>query len=495
MRRRRTMARLCAGSWTATTSSGARLSFARTSRRASRRGAGPCARWSRPWRVSPATLSPSSSMALATAGASAAARAWRWCSRARARVPTGAWSGWPGRAVPASPMIVRSGRAPPGPGPSRSAPMSSSTGSRPPGGTPSDPRLPRTSTPIQMTTSPRPAPARATRASSARKRGLPAGRLAAWAPLRLGPELADAMGSETAIGREAWRLDGRARDGAGTARQVRAPLGLLEPEPAPLFLDQLLTALEVPVPHRAVEVDRGVLEALVEIEVERALVERVSGRHAQLVPKEGDVVVERVDGAVRREADAIAHGQRRQEREHQVGAGPDTPLAERLSEVGPLGLEGEFLLRDVEEAPHAQGRVDQETAHLDRRALQLPLQHLVHEALRHVQVGEGVVDHLLDDVGRDRVVRLRRRLEDALVEAVVEREDLLVELLPRVVLLDVVVRRSSLRRAAQGGVHGPGQRDDPGGSILGRHRLDGDRGRLHRDDLGGGRRRDLFVDR
>src|SRR3977135_1414476 len=51
-------------------------------------------------------------------------------------------------------------------------------------------------------------------------------------------------------------------------------------------LDHVLAALELAVPHRAVEIDRGLLEALVEIQVERPVVDHAAHLQAARRPDE-----------------------------------------------------------------------------------------------------------------------------------------------------------------------------------------------------------------
>src|SRR5437667_11470832 len=139
-------------------------------------------------------------------------------------------------------------------------------------------------------------------------------------------------------------------------------------------LDQPLATLEVAVADRAVQGDRRVLESLEEVEVQRALVELVARAHGESVREEGDVVVQWAHGPIHNIADPVPHGQGRQEREHQIRTGPGTPLPERLPEIRLLGLKLEFLLGYVEEAPTAQGRVDQDAANLDGTVRELHVQ-------------------------------------------------------------------------------------------------------------------------
>src|SRR5882724_477536 len=136
-------------------------------------------------------------------------------------------------------------------------------------------------------------------------------------------------------------------------------------DPLRAAVDAVVTALEIPVPYGAVEIDRGLFEALEEVQVERAVVDGVSDLHPDPVPDERQDVAQRVHRAVHAVADAVAHGQRRQERQDQVRPRPQAPLAQRLTEVHLGLLEAELLLGDVEEPPDTQGAVDQEASELD----------------------------------------------------------------------------------------------------------------------------------
>src|SRR5262249_20198281 len=299
---------------------------------------------------------------------------------ARANLPTACSRRWRARAAGGgAPMIgggeaSRGGRAP-----SWVPPVSSSSGSRRGGirrATTSRTRK-REKT---STTSPRAAPGkRATHGGSARRSGRRSGR---------------------------WDVSIEGASDSGAA--------LLEPgerkKSLAAFLDQASAALQIAVAHRAVEIDGRLLDALEEIEVERAIVDGVAHLHGEGVGEERDVVVERVHGAVRTVADAIAHGEGRQEGQHEVRPGPYAPDSQRLAEVGTLPLQPHLLPCDVEQPTDAEGGVDDEAPHLLGRVEQFQLQHLVHEPRGHPQVGAGVVDPGLEHVRHDEVVALRYRL-------------------------------------------------------------------------------------
>src|SRR5262249_22995792 len=129
--------------------------------------------------------------------------------------------------------------------------------------------------------------------------------------------------------------------------------------PGGLFLDHLLPALQVEVPHRAVEIDRRFFDALEELIVEGTIVHRLADLHPQLIEEERNEVVERIHGAVHAPADAVADGHRPEEREHQIRAGPYPPDAHGLAEISPTRLDV-AVLRGIEEPAEAEGAVDHE---------------------------------------------------------------------------------------------------------------------------------------
>src|SRR4029450_12458318 len=126
---------------------------------------------------------------------------------------------------------------------------------------------------------------------------------------------------------------------------------------------------------------------------------------------------------------------------HQEWAGAHAPDAPRLAEVARRLLRPELLLGDVEEAADPERAVDQEPAQLGSGALGPPLQQVVAYPGHDEQIVEAAVDHLLEPVRHHEVVGFRNRLQHVLVHVVVEREHLLVERLPRVVLLEHALRR------------------------------------------------------
>src|SRR2546429_431940 len=102
---------------------------------------------------------------------------------------------------------------------------------------------------------------------------------------------------------------------------------------------------------------------------------------------------------------------------------------------------------EVEAAGNPDRRVHAETSELTARPAKTPLQEVVHQALRHSEVVESAVESTLADVGKDLPPAGRDGLQHVAVEdVVVEEEHLLVEPLPRVVVVGDVLLRVGDRR-------------------------------------------------
>src|SRR5213593_2907610 len=72
-----------------------------------------------------------------------------------------------------------------------------------------------------------------------------------------------------------------------------------------LFLDHLLPALQVEVPHRAVQVDRRLFHALEQLVVQRTIVDGFADLQPELVKEERNEIVERIHQAIDAPADAV----------------------------------------------------------------------------------------------------------------------------------------------------------------------------------------------
>src|SRR2546425_760523 len=180
--------------------------------------------------------------------------------------------------------------------------------------------------------------------------------------------------------------------------------------PLTLFLDQLLPAPEIAVTDRAVHVDDALLESLVQLEVQRPVVDRLTDLQAETDPEERQHVGERIHDAVDGLADPIAHGQRLHERQDEIGAWPHAPDAEGLSEVLSTLLDPP-VLRRVEQPADAGRAVDQEARDLAAGAAKLPLEQAVDGPRHEADVIEAVRDQDLEGFGHDHVVDLRGRLQ------------------------------------------------------------------------------------
>src|SRR5262249_7844760 len=150
------------------------------------------------------------------------------------------------------------------------------------------------------------------------------------------------------------------------APRKKGPRGGAGPGTAPersrllAAVDEVVAALQIAVAHGAVHVDGRLLEALVEIEVQRAVVDRVADLHGEPIPDERQHVAQRIHRPVHPVADAVAHGERWQERQDQVWPRSQSPLAERLAEIDLGLLQPELLLGDVPEPAEPERAVDEE---------------------------------------------------------------------------------------------------------------------------------------
>src|SRR5262245_1142153 len=130
--------------------------------------------------------------------------------------------------------------------------------------------------------------------------------------------------------------------------------------PLTLLLDQLLPAPEVAVSDGAVQIDDALLEALEQLEVQRAIVDDLAQLEADPGPEERDEVGERIHQAVDASADPVADRHRLHERHDEVRAGAHPPDSERLPEVL-AALPAPPVLSRIEQYPDAQSaRGDEE---------------------------------------------------------------------------------------------------------------------------------------
>src|SRR2546422_7251022 len=270
------------------------------------------------------------------------------------------------------------------------------------------------------------------------------------------------VGNTTRRGVAAWASTGAAVSGANTstAARMRAnaidvlitgfsslpllawhggrhrwDLGLIRGS----FLDHVVPALEIEMPHRAVEVDRRLFDAREEVEVQRPIVDGVSRLHTDLA-QERDVVRQRVHRAVHALADAVANGRRSEQRQDEIRTGRDAPEAERLTEVF-LARAEPGALAGVEQPAETERAVEHEPGDCAQRAFPLSLEEAVDEPWHPRDVVDGVTDHDLRLLGHDSAVAAGDRLQRVLVHVVVEREHLFVERLPGIVLVVIQITR------------------------------------------------------
>src|SRR5215470_9899270 len=204
--------------------------------------------------------------------------------------------------------------------------------------------------------------------------------------------------------------------------------------PRTLLLDQLLPASEIAVSDGAVEIDNTFLEALEQLEVQRAIVDDLAELEADASPDERDEVGQRVHQAVDPSADPVPDRHWLHERHDEVGTGAHPPDAERLPEVFPALLDPP-VLRRVEQPADPEGAVDQETGELTARAAEFRLQETVDQPGHEGDIVEPVRDHQLEGLGDDHAVDLRDRLQHEPIRLPVELEHLLVEPFPGIVVL------------------------------------------------------------
>src|ERR1044071_6061661 len=144
------------------------------------------------------------------------------------------------------------------------------------------------------------------------------------------------------------------------------------------------------------------------------------------------VVLEVVHGIcelIGKPRERVAHRGRAEDREHQVRARLDAPLAERLPEVFAVAFHP-GCARRVEEAAQPERAVQQEPAGVVACLLHLALQDVVGDGRQRAEVAEEVADARAHDARRHFLVTLGDRLCDGAVERVVEFVGRAVETFP-----------------------------------------------------------------
>src|SRR5258708_2002570 len=86
-------------------------------------------------------------------------------------------------------------------------------------------------------------------------------------------------------------------------------------------LDCFAAALEVAVSHRGVQVERSILDVVVQFHVVSSFVDPLRGGAAKVGAYRGDEPRERIHERISGEPDSVAHIERGQQRQYQVGTG------------------------------------------------------------------------------------------------------------------------------------------------------------------------------
>src|SRR5688572_13970511 len=218
-------------------------------------------------------------------------------------------------------------------------------------------------------------------------------------------------------------------------------------------VDQAAAALQVGVALEYVPVERRLLEQAARFEQVGARIGQA--QHDQRVAHvDRPHLAERVEVGVERAADAVAHGARAEERQHQVRAVARAPAAEGLAEVLVVLLEA-HIGRHVVQAEQPESAVEREAHPVEEAVLELALQHVVHADEQVAQVAEEVAHAVADLAVHVVAVRRRDGPADVLVERVVEGVEVPIQRLVGIA-----------RIAAGGGASGQGDERDEGEEAL-----------------------------
>src|SRR5437879_4321702 len=212
-------------------------------------------------------------------------------------------------------------------------------------------------------------------------------------------------------------------------RAVAAP----EEPMGPAFEHRRVALLQVGALDRAIEVEGRLLDAFVEFQIRGSGVDCLLACGPRQRPDRRDPR-DRIERGVEDEAERVAERERRQERHDQVRPGAGAPDPEGLAHIGRRPRLDTEARRGVDEAAEPEDRVDDKAAQLLAHVVEPPLEPRARDPADRPDVGGHVRHRPLGPVGHHRVVGPRDRLDDMRVQAVVEREGLLVETLPRVVL-------------------------------------------------------------
>ncbi|VFT62525.1 Uncharacterised protein [Pseudomonas aeruginosa] len=150
-------------------------------------------------------------------------------------------------------------------------------------------------------------------------------------------------------------------------------------------------------------------------------VDRVDAEHHVACAYVVHVVV-RADVDIRNLRRRVAQRARAEQRQHDVRAAADTPVAQGLAEVLVVALQP-HRGRHVDQASQTEGAVEQQPAGVHAGVAELGLQQVVGQVLHVADVIEEVVHPILDEVRGDLLVALGQRFQRIGVQGVVEGED------------------------------------------------------------------------
>ena len=139
----------------------------------------------------------------------------------------------------------------------------------------------------------------------------------------------------------------------------------------------------------------------------------------------------RVEIAVNQRTDRLANIRRPQNRQHQIGAGIKTPLAEGLAKVAVVPFQAGFA-GDIETTQQSDGRIDQYPAGVGHRIDHLALQKAVDADENVVDVGKHIADTIARRFRHHRLVAGRDRSEERVIDAFVEAEHGAIEAFKRI---------------------------------------------------------------
>ena len=162
----------------------------------------------------------------------------------------------------------------------------------------------------------------------------------------------------------------------------------------------------------------------------------------------GDVCLD-VERHVEQARDAVAHVQRRHERQDERTARSDSPRRESLTEIRFGRVDLEPRPRRVEETRDADRRVDEKTAELVPRPLEFGAEQAAERAGREFEIHAEIVELLNRGARQDRCVDPSERIDHVVHPEIRHREHRTVEPLDRVApgeFKDQFARRPRRRR-------------------------------------------------